>query len=341
MKVAIGQKPHDGPWGGGNQFLNSLVSGLTRQGHEVVFDLADVGIDLALLIDPRPKLPNVTFSASDIWRYRRRYPGLIAVHRVNECDARKGTRTMDFRLACANRVADHTVFISHWLLTLPVWRHMPSDTTSVIENGADASIFHPRVRSEANDGMPVRFVTHHWGAHVNKGAEIYAALATMAARPEWSQRFTFTYIGNPPKNASLRGARIVAPLSGQALGAELRAHDAYVTGSINEPAGMHHIEAALSGLPILFRRSGALPEYCEGYGIGFWGLRDLEPALEAFLRRLGKHRTALAEYPHTADRMVARYIRLFEKLVDQRDALIAARRPAMSAAIASRAFEFI
>ncbi|MCA3245010.1 MAG: hypothetical protein ING29_00895 [Azospirillum sp.] len=341
MKVAIGQRPHDGPWGGGNQFLSSLVAGLTRAGHEVVFDMAQLGIDLALLVDPRPRLPNVTFAASDIWKYRRRHPRLIAVHRVNECDARKGTYTMDLRLACANRVADHTVFISHWLLTLPIWRHMPSDATSVIENGADASIFRPRSRSDANGGMPLRLVTHHWGAHANKGGEIYAALAAMAERPDWSRRFTFTYVGNPPKNVPLRGARIVAPLSGEGLGAELRAHDAYVTGSLNEPAGMHHIEAALSGLPILFRRSGALPEYCEGYGTGFWGLRDLESALDAFLRRLETHRAALAEYPHTAERMVARYIRLFEDLVDRRDALIAARRPALSAAVTTRALELI
>ena len=32
---------------------------------------------------------------------------------------------------------------------------------------------------------------------------------------------------------------------------------------------MHHIEGALSGLPLIFRKSGALPEYCSDYGIEF------------------------------------------------------------------------
>ena len=32
---------------------------------------------------------------------------------------------------------------------------------------------------------------------------------------------------------------------------------------------MHHIEGALSGLPLIYRKSGALPEYCKGYGLQF------------------------------------------------------------------------
>ena len=47
----------------------------------------------------------------------------------------------------------------------------------------------------------------------------------------------------------------------------------YLTASINEPAGMHHIEGALSGLPIIYRNSGAIPEYCSDFGVSF---HDLE-----------------------------------------------------------------
>ena len=36
---------------------------------------------------------------------------------------------------------------------------------------------------------------------------------------------------------------------------------------------MHHIEGALCGLPILFRNSGSLPEYCKKYGVSFDGDR--------------------------------------------------------------------
>lgn len=341
MKVAVGQKVTPGPWGGGNQFVASLIVALRARGHVVVHDLSESDIDIALLLDPRPRVPNVTFAASALWRHRATNSRTLVVHRVNECDARKDTRTMDLRLATANAVADHTIFISQWLRTLPVWRNARPGTVSVIENGADARVFRPDEPGRVRDGAPVRLVTHHWGAHAKKGADIYAALAELCDRSEWSRRIAFTYVGNPPNSVDLRRTRMVAPLAGEALAAELRMHDAYVTGSVNEPAGMHHIEAALCGLPILFRRSGALPEYCEGYGRGFWGVADLEPALDDFLDRLGRYRSVLADYGHTAERMTARYIGLFEALLARRDEIVAARRRRRIPAIAARALEML
>ena len=57
------------------------------------------------------------------------------------------------------------------------------------------------------------------------------------------------------------------PVAGRELASELRDADLYVTGAVNESAGMHHIEAALCGLPILYVDSGATPEYCNGFGM--------------------------------------------------------------------------
>ena len=50
---------------------------------------------------------------------------------------------------------------------------------------------------------------------------------------------------------------------------EIKNHDIYITGSLNEPSGNHHIEAALCGLPILYFKSGGIPEYCNDYGLIF------------------------------------------------------------------------
>ena len=43
----------------------------------------------------------------------------------------------------------------------------------------------------------------------------------------------------------------------------------YLTASVNEPSGNHHIEAAQCGLPLLYINSGGIPEYCKGYGVSF------------------------------------------------------------------------
>ena len=46
----------------------------------------------------------------------------IIVHRINECDERKGTNNMNSLLKRANYVSDHTIFIASWLKELNLWQ---------------------------------------------------------------------------------------------------------------------------------------------------------------------------------------------------------------------------
>jgi hypothetical protein len=116
-------------------------------------------------------------------------------------------------------------------------------------------------------------------------------------------------------------------MDAEALAGELRAHHVYITGSINEPAGLHHIEGALCGLPILYRRSGGLPEYCDGFGIAFDGPEDVEAAMGRMLAEYHRWRATLMAYGHLENRMTQAYLDLFEKLFARRDQIAAARRP--------------
>ena len=116
MKISIGFKIVDSPWGGGNSFVIGLSKALVARGHEVVFDLKPIDIDIIMIIDPRNQLANIPFSIGQILRYiLYRNPQTIVLHRINECDERKNTRTMNFRLRIANYVADHTIFVGSWL----------------------------------------------------------------------------------------------------------------------------------------------------------------------------------------------------------------------------------
>ena len=55
-----------------------------------------------------------------------------------------------------------------------------------------------------------------------------------------------------PENCNFKNIKVLKPMSGIELSDELKKHHGYITGTINEPSGNHHIEAALCGLPILF-----------------------------------------------------------------------------------------
>jgi glycosyltransferase involved in cell wall biosynthesis len=326
MKVAIGHRVVEGPWGGGNRFVRFLVEQLEADGHRAVFALDDPDIDVVLIIDPRARNPQTTFTPGHVLRYLMfRNPGAVVVHRINECDERKGTKGMNARLRLANYCADHTVFIASWLRDLAVWRRDLGRPSSVILNGADPRIFHASGYRPWDGREPLRLVTHHWGGNRMKGFDVYERIDSLLEQPAWRDRLAFTYVGNLPAGFRFRNAAHLAPLADAALADELRRHHVYVTASINEPAGMHHIEGAMCGLPLLYRASGALPEYCDGYGIRFDG-PDIDAALEAMIATYPQWQTRMPAYGRTAQMMAARYVALFGDLLSRRDTLVRQRR---------------
>lgn len=326
MKIAIGYRLQPGPWGGGNRFVSALSEGLVQAGHCVVFALADANIDIILLMDPRSRLPLFSFGAGAILRYLTfRNPRAIVIHRVNECDERKNTRHMNKLLTRANYCADHTVFVGSWLRDLPAWRAAPPVESSVILNGADSRVFNPRGFVPWTGNEPLKLVTHHWGGNWMKGFDIYARLDAMLAGDAWKERIRFTYVGNLPKGFRFRHARYVAPLTGQALADELRSHHAYLTASMNEPGGNHQNEGALCGLPLLYRKSGCLPEYCAGFGVPF-DPETFETALSQLMSTYEELAGRMRTYPHTAERMTANWLALLQALYARRDEMAKGRR---------------
>ena len=112
MKISLGMNLQRGPWGGGNQFGHSLVHYLKEKGVEICFDLEQPDLDLIVLVEPRSKLQISAYTDQEIKAYllQKQWQTLV-VHRINECDERKGTTYVNQQLIEANACADHTVFI--------------------------------------------------------------------------------------------------------------------------------------------------------------------------------------------------------------------------------------
>ena len=328
MKIAIGHKIQRGPYGGGNAFVRILADALKAAGHEVFFDLDDKDLDFIIMTDPRPRSPNVSFAAGGILNYLRRSPRTIVIHRINECDERKGTKTMNFRLRLANYCADHTVLVGTWLKDLDLFHKSASIGKTVILNGADTGIFHPSGNISWDGSGKLKIVTHHWAGNWMKGFDVYEKLDLMLAQDEWRNRIEFTYIGNLPRGFAFRNARHIGPLAGNQLADQLRLHHVYLTGSINEPGGNHQIEGGSCGLPILYRDSGCLPEYCAGFGIKFEE-SDVEPALCAMLTKYFEYQARMINFPHKACLTSQKWLELLRELDSKRQQIIASRRPSI------------
>lgn len=325
MKVAINFRSQGGPTGGGNRFASSLAAALSSRSDTVRQTLQDPDIDIILLLDPRWRHPSVTFTPGAILRYMLfRNPRTLVVHRINECDERKKNHKVNYLLKRANYCADHTVFVGSWLKSLQVWKNNSKQKTSVITNGADAKIFNSKGWSPWNLQGPLKFVTHHWGGNWMKGFDIYERLDEMLKKPAWRNRIDFTYIGNLPKRFSFRNACYKPPMDGEALSHELRSHHAYITASINEPGGNHQNEGALCGLPLFYRRSGCLPEYCEGFGEEF-DENNFEEKLEVFISKYQTFVNSMPKFPHTAVQTNSKYLALFDNMLTSREKIIATR----------------
>ena len=322
MKIAIGSKLITSSWGGGNQFASSLVKASREKGYLVTFDLKDSDIDIILLTDPRSYNSTVTFGSLDIIFYLLfRNNKAIVVHRINECDERKNTNHMNRFLMWANYCADYTVFIASWLKQLDLsQRDKPS---KVILNGADKEFF--KNHNNNWDGIsPLKIVTHHWSPNKMKGFDVYKKLDDLLSSKQWAKKIEFTYIGNLPEGFKFKNTNSIKPMNGKSLGKELSNHHLYISASINEPAGMHHIEGILCGLPIIYRNSGALPEYCKDYGISFEN-KNFVPALKKIFKEYPKFKKNIKKYPHDSDKMTAEYLNLFLNLIEDRNEIIKKR----------------
>ena len=168
-------------------------------------------------------------------------------------------------------------------------------------------------------------MTHYWSNNWNKGFDIYERVNTLLGQSPWKEQVEFTYIGRIPEGFHFQHTTYLPPQSGVELAESLRSGHVYLTAAQNEAAGMHHIEGALCGLPLLYRESGALPEYCQGFGIAFTS-NDFEQKLHEMMNSYDAWVARMAVYPHSAEQMSEQYYKLFVDLLEHRDEIVR-RRP--------------
>tara|TARA_Y100000768_G_C23980611_1_gene685543 strand:+ start:385 stop:1428 length:1044 start_codon:yes stop_codon:yes gene_type:complete len=313
MKVSIGTNIKDGPWGGGNLFAINLSNYLKSKGIEVVYDLEDEDIDIILITEPRKTSESSAFTHIDVENYLKYINfNTIVIHRINECDERKNTQYVNKYLIYANKVADETIFVSKWLRDIYINQGIKSKINHVVYAGANNDIFNNNNFIPWDKNEKIRLVTHHWGSNWNKGFDSYKKIDDLIGFKKWKNRLEFTYVGNVHKKANFINSKIVEPLSGENLASEIKKHHIYITGSLNEPSGNHHIEASQCGLPIMYINSGGVSEYCSGYGVEF-NNENLESQLEEIISNYDHYVKLQKEYPNNSDKMSQEFLDIFEQ----------------------------
>tara|TARA_B100000965_G_C19602292_1_gene763506 strand:+ start:4340 stop:5395 length:1056 start_codon:yes stop_codon:yes gene_type:complete len=325
MKISIGTNIKDGPWGGGNLFAINLRDFLISKGHIVVNDLNHEDIDIILITEPRKTSESSAFTDHDVEKYKKYVNNeTLIVHRINECDERKGTNYVNKYLIQANRVADETVYVSKWIMDLYFDQGIRS-TKNIIYAGANSEVFNQEKFSPWNRKEKLRIVTHHWGGNWNKGFEIYSYLDNMLDDKKWKELISFMYIGNLPKKFQFKNTKVVKPLSGYKLAEKIKENHLYLTGSINEPSGNHHIEGAQCGLPLLYLESGGTTEYCREYGLGY-KKNNFDEKLKLMIKDYEEYENKVKNYPYNSKKMSEDYLKLFELMKKNHSSYLESRK---------------
>jgi len=299
--LAISMAPTSSPWGGASPFVWQLAATMRRRGWRVQYALRPVP-DVVLVIDPRMDHPKKRFGLEELRTFRRQHPGVPILHRINECDQRKGTDFMDEILRETSELVDHTVFIAEWLRDYfaAKWFDV-SRPHSVIYNGADPRVYHPLGATMPQPGELLRIVTHHWSDNPLKGFDVYEKIDHLIADGELPG-FDLRVIGRWPKTVQWRSAELFGPMTGPPLARRLRECHIYLTASRWEPCGMHHVEGAQCGLPLVYHEDGGgIVEAGRRYGLGYRD--DPTEALREMAARWPEFRGKVLQQLPSGDRM--------------------------------------
>jgi glycosyltransferase involved in cell wall biosynthesis len=314
-RVAFNMRPVQGPWGGASVFTRQLMQVLARCGFDIRFDLKKPA-DILFVIDPRIEEPLRTFGTDDIVAYKKQHPNVKVLHRVNECDQRKGTDFMDQRLEEINAVSDLTVFISEWLKDYFTARWFDASRPhTVIYNGSDPAFFHPIGNQPYDGNGPLRVVTHHWSDNPMKGFPAYKQLDDLIADGK-IDGFELWIIGRWPADITWRAAKTFPPTHDQALADLLRQCHLYITASLWEPCGAHHVEGAQCGLPLLYHADGGgIVEAGRRYGMAFRD--DLPTVIEEARRTYDLLRQRVLTNAPNGELMCLQYVRAIYQMLSQ------------------------
>ena len=280
--------------------------------YAIRFDLG-AEVDAILIVDPRPSA-TICFARDEIRAYKESHPEVRVIHRVNENDKRKATGFMDEMLCETNQIADFTIFISRWLRDYHSKKWFDEKKShGVVINGADPAVFHPIGSRDFRAGESLRLVTHHWSDNPMKGFPVYKAIDRMIDEGALPQTELWI-IGRWPAEIQWRSARTFGPCRGQKLADLLRQCHLYVTASLWEPGGMHFIEGAQCGLPLLFHKDGGgINEVGKKIGLSFD--ENIKETVEQARNGYAALRSAVLEHAPSGDRMCLEYRRMIQQVL--------------------------
>jgi glycosyltransferase involved in cell wall biosynthesis len=272
------------PAGGANQTLRALVAELERRGVRVENNTISVTTRGVLF-------NSFNFDFARLELLARRAEGVRMVHRVGAVTSlyRGFDDGTDARVARLNReLADTTLAISH--ATIAMYREIGVELVDpqVVYNACDPAVFNPSDRVRFSRDRKLRLISTSWSDNPRKGGPTYRWLEGVL---DWD-RFDFTFVGNA--STPFERIRHLPPLPSQALAAELRRHDVFLTATENDAYSNALVEALSCGLPAVYLDSGGSSEAVGDAGFGFREREEIPGLLDRLAEEYEQRQAAIA-----------------------------------------------
>lgn len=264
------------PEGGGFYFLRAFMAFLNKSGWTTCSEV--VGRYEVLFTN------HWMVARSELCRAIRRNPGVRIVHRIDGSAQDYGRLDdSDERQAAVNQLADLSIFQSRYCRysTREKFRVIERDGP-VIHNPVDIECFRPDGDRESLPGR-VRVACVSWSSNPMKGGKEVYAVANA------NRSVDFMLCGNYPDAPALSNLHRLGVLDRETLARVLRSCDVLLTCSRNEACPNHVLEALASGVPVLYRDSGAMAEV-----VGDCGLPTTVETFATQLEKILSERETLA-----------------------------------------------
>ena len=255
----------DGSAGGGNNWSNQFIKYLKKRKYQINYKLSKETScifinnsksfffekDLIYFL----KKKNYYFNYKDLAKFKKKYPKIPIIHRINDTDAHRKSNFIDSNMMKISAISDFSIFVSNWIKEYYFKKGIIVKKFKIIRNIANPKIFNLNKKTFWKKNTIFKIVTHHWSNNLAKGFHRYQALDSIIEKKK-IKNINFFIIGNTPKNITWKICKIINPISGKKLATKLKSFHGYIAGSRYEASAFHIAEALQCGLPIIYFKDG-------------------------------------------------------------------------------------
>ncbi len=280
IRINVLAEFHEGPWGGGNQFLKALRDEFIRMDcYESDPEKGDV-----ILFNSHHRL-------KEIVELKRKYSDKIFVHRVDGPISYRGEKgkKIDRTIFTVNSlVADGTVFQSSWSRLESHKQGLKENNYKrVIHNASDPEIFYPVIQERKHLLGKIKLIATSWSTNLGKGFDIYHYIDENLD----FNKYEMTFIGRTDER--FVNIHMIEPVPSMELARRLREHDIFIFSSMQEACSNSLLEALHSGLPAVARSTSSNPEILGKAGEVFYGENDILEKIDLVANHIDDYRNKI------------------------------------------------